>query len=49
MPLANLIHKVKSQQLFKNNYKRNLNAKCVRLTQLLKHHVQFFLTLNYLL
>ena len=49
MPLANLIHKVKSQQLFKNNYKRTLNAKCVRLTQLLKHHVQFFLTLNYLL
>ena len=30
MPLANLIHKVKSQQLFKNIYKRNLNVKCVR-------------------
>ena len=29
MPLANLIHKVKSQQLFKNIYKRNLNVKCV--------------------
>ena len=24
-----LIHKVKSQQLFKNIYKRNLNVKCV--------------------
>ena len=29
MPLANLIHKVKSQQLFKNIYKRNFNVKCV--------------------
>ena len=29
MPLANLIHKVKSQQLFKNIYKTNLNVKCV--------------------
>ena len=44
MPLANLIHKVKSQQLFKNIYKRNLNVKNVSATQLLKHHVQFFLT-----
>ena len=45
MPLANLIHKVKSQQLFKNIYKRNFNVKCVHsATQLLKHHVQFSLT-----
>ena len=29
MPLANLIHKVKSQQLFKNIYKRNLNVEHV--------------------
>ena len=26
LPLANLIQKVKSQQLFKNIYKRNLNV-----------------------
>ena len=36
-----LIHMVKSQQLFKNIYKTNLN---VSATQLLKHHVQLFLT-----
>ena len=29
MPLANLIHKVKLQQLFKNIYKTNLNVKYV--------------------
>ena len=44
MTLANLIHKVKSQQLFqkwsiKETWMLNVSA-----TQLLKHHVQFFLT-----
>ena len=32
MPLANLINKVKLQQLFKNIYKTNLNVKCLLLS-----------------
>ena len=42
--LANLIHKVKSQQLFKTSIKETWMLN-VSATQLLKHHVQFFLTL----